>query len=115
MCSRGDRLGICVTQLDAKQVERGLACTPGEVKGPKKTALACATCWYPCPAICTPRLLYCCVPAGTVPTFEAAVAAVEKIRFYSGEVRSRSKMHITVGHVTGRCKGCVRLVGPAVL
>ncbi|EFN58810.1 hypothetical protein CHLNCDRAFT_48540 [Chlorella variabilis] len=65
VCSRGDRLGICVTQLDAKQVERGLACTPG-----------------------------------TVPTFEAAVAAVEKIRFYSGEVRSRSKMHITVGHVT---------------
>lgn len=28
-CSRGDRLGICVTQLDAKQVERGLACAPG--------------------------------------------------------------------------------------
>ena len=28
-CSQGDRLGICVTQLDAKLVERGLACTPG--------------------------------------------------------------------------------------
>jgi hypothetical protein len=28
-CTRGDRLGICVTQLDAKLVERGLACTPG--------------------------------------------------------------------------------------
>lgn len=28
-CCRGDRLGICVTQLDAKLVERGLACTPG--------------------------------------------------------------------------------------
>jgi selenocysteine-specific elongation factor len=28
-CGRGDRLGICVTQLDAKLVERGLACTPG--------------------------------------------------------------------------------------
>lgn len=28
-CGRGDRAGICVTQLDAKLVERGLACTPG--------------------------------------------------------------------------------------
>ncbi|KAL4858017.1 Selenocysteine-specific elongation factor [Chlorella vulgaris] len=64
-CSRGDRLGICVTQLDAKQVERGLACMPG-----------------------------------TVPTFTAAVARVQKIRFYGAEVRSRSKMHVTVGHTT---------------
>lgn len=39
--------------------------------------------------------------AGSVPTFEAAVAAVEKIRFYAGDVRSRSKMHVTVGHTTG--------------
>lgn len=28
-CSRGDRLGICVTQLDSTLVERGLACAPG--------------------------------------------------------------------------------------
>jgi hypothetical protein len=27
----GDRVGICVTQLDPKMVERGLACTPGSV------------------------------------------------------------------------------------
>ncbi len=26
----GDRLGVCVTQLDAKLLERGLACAPGE-------------------------------------------------------------------------------------
>lgn len=26
--SQGDRLGICVTQFDPKQLERGLACTP---------------------------------------------------------------------------------------
>ncbi|PSC71534.1 Selenocysteine-specific elongation factor [Micractinium conductrix] len=64
-CASGDRCGICVTQLDAKLVERGLACAPG-----------------------------------SVPTFEAAVASVEKIRFYSGELRSRSKMHVTVGHAT---------------
>ena len=30
-CQRGDRLGICVTQLDSKLVERGLACTPGKL------------------------------------------------------------------------------------
>lgn len=28
-CARGDRVGICVTQVDAKLIERGLACTPG--------------------------------------------------------------------------------------
>jgi len=29
--SQGDRVGICVTQLDAKQLERGLAADPGFV------------------------------------------------------------------------------------
>lgn len=48
---QGDRVGICVTQLDPKLVERGLLAAPG-----------------------------------TVPSFNAAVAAVEKIRFLAGEV-----------------------------
>jgi selenocysteine-specific elongation factor len=30
-CSAGDRLGICVSQLDAKLIERGVACAPGAV------------------------------------------------------------------------------------
>jgi selenocysteine-specific elongation factor len=30
-CQQGDRVGICVTGLDAKLVERGLAATPGSV------------------------------------------------------------------------------------
>jgi hypothetical protein len=29
------------------------------------------------------------------------VAAVERIRFFADEVRSRTKMHVTVGHTTG--------------
>jgi len=29
---QGDRVGICVTQLDSKLVERGLVCTPGSVQ-----------------------------------------------------------------------------------
>ena len=29
---QGDRLGICVTQLDADSIERGLACTPSSMK-----------------------------------------------------------------------------------
>jgi len=29
--SQGDRLGICVTQLDSKALERGIACTPGYI------------------------------------------------------------------------------------
>ncbi len=48
----GDRVGVCVTQLDPGLIERGLACAPG-----------------------------------TVPTFTAAVAAVEKIRFFAGKAR----------------------------
>lgn len=48
-CTVGDRVGICVSQLDPKTIERGLACTPG-----------------------------------SVPTFSAAIAAVEKIRFFQG-------------------------------
>jgi len=31
MAMQGDRVGICVTQLDAKLLERGLACDPGVV------------------------------------------------------------------------------------
>ena len=30
-CKVGDRVGICVTQLDAKAVERGILCTPNSV------------------------------------------------------------------------------------
>ncbi|CAD7700999.1 unnamed protein product [Ostreobium quekettii] len=37
---------------------------------------------------------------GTVPTFQGAIAWVDKIRFYSGSVKSKSKFHVTVGHST---------------
>ena len=30
--SQGDRVGVCVTQFDAKKLERGLVCTPGFVQ-----------------------------------------------------------------------------------
>ena len=29
--SQGDRVGMCVTQFDAKLLERGIACAPGYV------------------------------------------------------------------------------------
>ena len=29
LCCQGDRAGICVTQFDPKQLERGLVCQPG--------------------------------------------------------------------------------------
>mmetsp|Transcript_20110 Transcript_20110/g.55989 ORF Transcript_20110/g.55989 Transcript_20110/m.55989 type:complete len:575 (-) Transcript_20110:259-1983(-) len=40
-----------------------------------------------------------CAP-GSVPTFTGAIAAVEKIRFYSGQVLSKAKFHVSVGHAT---------------
>ena len=64
-CMQGDRVGICVTQLDATLVERGVACTPG-----------------------------------ALPTFTGAIAAVDKIRFFVGQLPSRMKVHVTVGHQT---------------
>ena len=56
-CQQGDRAGLCVTQLDAKLVERGIVCAPG-----------------------------------SVPTFSAAIAAVERVRFYSGKLPSSGKV-----------------------
>jgi selenocysteine-specific elongation factor len=61
----GDRAAICVTQLNPKLVERGLAAAPG-----------------------------------SLPTFSAAVAAVDKVRFYGGVVPSKQKYHVIVGHAT---------------
>ena len=37
---------------------------------------------------------------GSVPTYNAAIARVEKIRFYPGKVSSKSKLHVIVGHQT---------------
>lgn len=69
-CRAGDRLGICVTQLDPALVERGLAAAPG-----------------------------------SVPTFSAALAQVERIRFYAGvsdwvavAVRGRCHCPVIYGH-----------------
>eukprot|EP00197_Chlamydomonas_leiostraca_P012833 CAMPEP_0202860212 /NCGR_PEP_ID=MMETSP1391-20130828/2014_1 /ASSEMBLY_ACC=CAM_ASM_000867 /TAXON_ID=1034604 /ORGANISM="Chlamydomonas leiostraca, Strain SAG 11-49" /LENGTH=406 /DNA_ID=CAMNT_0049539353 /DNA_START=60 /DNA_END=1277 /DNA_ORIENTATION=+ len=62
---QGDRVGVCVTQLDAALVERGLVCKPG-----------------------------------SVPTFSAGIARVEKIRFFAGRVPGKSKFHVSVGHAT---------------
>ncbi|KAK9906478.1 hypothetical protein WJX75_002571 [Coccomyxa subellipsoidea] len=40
-----------------------------------------------------------CAP-GSVPTFTAAIAAVEKVRFFSGALPSKSKVHVSLGHST---------------
>ena len=65
----GDRLGMCVTQFDAKLLERGLVAAPG-----------------------------------TLPPIKAAVAAVEKVRFYKGDIRSKQKLNIIVGHMTSQAQ-----------
>lgn len=68
-CQQGDRVGICVTQLEAGSIERGLAAAPG-----------------------------------SIPTFSGAIIAVDKVRFYPGEVKSMTKMHVIVGHHTVMAK-----------
>ena len=68
-CQQGDRVGICITQLEAGNIERGLAAAPG-----------------------------------SIPTFAGAIISVDKVRFYPGEVKSMSKMHVIVGHHTVMAK-----------
>ena len=104
-CRRGDRLGICVTQLDAKLIERGLACAPGKSLPGMLALASCAVSAAACLGIRVVTMTRCAA-AGSVPTFEAAVALVEKIRFHAGEVRSHTKMHVTVGHSTGAAMLC---------
>jgi selenocysteine-specific elongation factor len=66
--SMGDRLGMCVTSLDAKSIERGVVCAPG-----------------------------------SLPALTAAVARVEKIRFFKSAVKTKTKFHLSVGHATVMC------------
>jgi len=62
---QGDRIGMCVTNLDAKLMERGIVCAPKNI-----------------------------------PTIGAAVAVVNKVRFFKGEVKTDTKFHCTIGHST---------------
>ena len=63
--SQGDRLGICVTQFDAKVLERGLVCSPG-----------------------------------FVPLLYGGVIKMEKIPYFKGDIATRSKFHMSLGHET---------------
>ncbi|XP_033254157.1 selenocysteine-specific elongation factor-like [Drosophila miranda] len=63
--SMGDRLGLCVTQFNAKLLERGVIAEPGYLK------LVFAVCLH-----------------------------LRPIRYYKHVIRSKSKLHITVGHDT---------------
>ncbi|XP_023162210.2 selenocysteine-specific elongation factor [Drosophila hydei] len=63
--STGDRIGLCVTQFNAKLMERGIIAQPSYLR--------------PVYAVCV---------------------KVQLIRYYKQAIRSRSKLHITVGHDT---------------
>ena len=62
---QGDRVGICVAQLDATTIERGIACAPGSMG-------SCDT----------------------------VIAAIEKVKFFTDIIKTKSKFHITLGHQT---------------
>lgn len=53
---RGDRVGICVTQLDASSIERGLACSPGV--GMQQQNEANETCMHEITSYCANRSPY---------------------------------------------------------
>lgn len=63
--SSGDRIGLCVTQFNAKQMERGIIAQPGYLR--------------PVYAVCV---------------------QLQPIRYYKQSIKSRSKLHISVGHDT---------------
>ena len=66
---QGDRIGICLTQFDPKQLERGIACKPGYV-----------------------------------PTIAAAIISVQKIKYFKGNVNTKAKFHVSIGHETVMAK-----------
>ena len=44
-----------------------------------------------------------CTP-GTLPTLYAAIVTISKIAYYSGDVKTKSKFHVTIGHSTVMAK-----------
>ena len=94
--------GLGCTQLAWSSVV--LCCAVPRLPVPSaQPSRLCTVVWYRPKQRCIASVCPPC-PAGTVPTFDAAVAAVEKIRFYAGDMGSRAKMHVTVGHTTGGCR-----------
>ena len=62
---QGDRIGMCVTQFEASQLERGLVATPGYL-----------------------------------PTVFGAIVTIKRISYYKGDILSKCKFHISIGHET---------------
>ncbi len=89
---RGDRVGICIAQLDASAMERGLVAEPGSV--PTITSAVRTR----VPLDSSRRRL---VPStADASGLASQVAAVEKIRFFKGTVPSKARFHVTLGHAT---------------
>ncbi|XP_055858987.1 selenocysteine-specific elongation factor [Episyrphus balteatus] len=66
---QGDRIGLCVTQFNSNQMERGIICQPGYLK-----------------------------------FIHAAVIKLNRIEYYKFPLKSKSKLHVTVGHETVMAK-----------
>ena len=62
---QGDRVGLCVTQFDAKELERGLVAA-----------------------------------AGTLATAHGAIMRLRRIPYFKGEVATKAKFHVSLGHET---------------
>ena len=62
---QGDRVGICLAQLDASLIERGIAAKPGSLKAS-----------------------------------DFAILIVRRVPYYVGEVKTKAKLHISIGHQT---------------
>ena len=62
---QGDRVGICLANLDASLIERGIAAKPGSMK----------------------------------PT-DSAILIVKRVPYFTGEIKTKQKLHISIGHQT---------------
>jgi selenocysteine-specific elongation factor len=49
---------------------------------------------------CVTVTLCMCVCVSTVRSIEGVVAMVRKIRYFKGDIKSRSKIHVSIGHQT---------------
>ena len=106
--SQGDRIGMCVTQFDAKLLERGIACAPGYVTTIHGCVIDMGRSIFIDFAIDKSIFLAKIRFAATFSLTSKSLQNSDrsfvilqvKIPYFKGEIATKSKFHISLGHET---------------
>ena len=82
----GERVAVCITQLDPKSIERDYLCEPagGDSSSSPSSGAAAGAADGKC----------------VIRTFDVCVARANKIAFFKENIASGSKIHVTLGYTT---------------